>query len=98
MLIDHVTITVTGGKGGNGRVSFLRNAHTPKGGPDGGNGGNGGSVFLQGIDDILALRNFQFKKEIFAEEGVPGGKQKQFGRNGKDITIRLPIEIGRAHV
>lgn len=91
MLIDNVTITVTGGKGGNGRVSFRRTPQTAKGGPDGGNGGNGGSIFLQGIDDILALRNFQFKKEIHAEEGVPGGKQKQFGRNGMDTVIRLPV-------
>lgn len=91
MLIDNVTITVAGGKGGNGRVSFLRNARTPKGGPDGGNGGNGGSLFFQGIDDILALRNFQFKKELRAEDGIPGGKQKQFGRNGNDLVVKLPI-------
>lgn len=91
MLIDHVTITVAGGNGGNGRVSFLRNAQTSKGGPDGGNGGNGGNLFLQGVDDILALRNFQFKKELRAENGVPGGKQKQFGRNGSDLVVRLPV-------
>src|SRR5579883_2166191 len=91
MLIDNVTITVEAGKGGNGRVSFLRNAQTTKGGPDGGNGGNGGNVFIQGVDDILALRNFQYKKEIRAEEGVPGGKKKLFGRKGEDTTIRIPI-------
>lgn len=91
MLIDHVTINVCAGKGGNGRVSFLRNAQTPRGGPDGGNGGNGGNVFLQGIDDILALRNFQYKKDIEAEDGIPGGKNKLFGRKGEDTTIRVPI-------
>ena len=91
MLIDHVTITVEAGKGGNGRVSFLRNAQTTRGGPDGGNGGNGGSIFIQGIDDILALKNFQFKKHIKAEDGIPGGKKKLFGRNGEDTTIRIPI-------
>ena len=91
MLIDTVTITVKGGKGGNGRVSFLRNAQTRKGGPDGGNGGNGGNVFIQGVDDILGLQNFQFKKEIFAEDGIPGGKKKLFGRKGEDITIKLPL-------
>lgn len=91
MLIDTVTITVEAGKGGNGRISFRRNAQTAKGGPDGGNGGNGGNVFIQGIDDILGLQNFQFKKEIRAEEGVPGGKSKLFGRKGEDTTIRMPI-------
>jgi GTP-binding protein len=91
MLIDTVTITVEAGKGGNGRVSFRRNAQTARGGPDGGNGGNGGNVFIQGINDILGLQNFQFKKEIKAEEGVPGGKSKLFGRKGEDTTIRIPL-------
>lgn len=91
MLIDHVTITIEAGKGGNGRVSFLRNAQTRKGGPDGGNGGDGGNIFIQGVDDILALKNFQFKKHIQAEDGIPGGKKKLFGRKGEDTTIYLPI-------
>lgn len=91
MLIDTVTITISAGKGGNGRVSFLRNAQTARGGPDGGNGGNGGSIYLQGVDDIQALQHFQYKKEIHAEDGIAGGKQKQFGRNGKDTTVFLPI-------
>ncbi|HYK09063.1 MAG TPA: GTPase ObgE [Candidatus Eisenbacteria bacterium] len=91
MLIDTVTITVEAGKGGNGRVSFRRNAQTARGGPDGGNGGNGGNIFIQGINDILGLQNFQFKKEIKAEEGVPGGKSKLFGRKGEDTTIRVPL-------
>lgn len=91
MLIDTVTITIEAGKGGNGRVSFRRNAQTAKGGPDGGNGGNGGNIFLQGINDILGLQNFQFKKEIKAEEGIPGGKSKLFGRKGEDTTIRVPL-------
>ncbi|HSD98568.1 MAG TPA: GTPase ObgE [Patescibacteria group bacterium] len=91
MLIDTVTITIEAGKGGNGRVSFLRNAQTARGGPDGGNGGNGGNIFLQGVNDSSALQRFQYQKEIRAEEGIAGGKQKQFGRNGKDTTIYLPI-------
>lgn len=91
MLIDEVTITVKAGKGGNGSVHFRRNAQTAKGGPDGGNGGNGGNVYIQGIDDILGLQEFRFKKILSAEEGVAGGRQNLFGRNGKDLTIRIPM-------
>ncbi len=90
MLIDKVTITVKAGNGGNGAASFRRNAQTAKGGPDGGNGGNGGSVYFQGIDDILGLREFRFKKHLEAERGVNGAKQKLFGRNGMNLTIRVP--------
>lgn len=91
MLVDDIIITVTGGKGGDGKVSFRRNAQTSRGGPDGGSGGNGGDVFFQGINDITALNQFQYKKEIKAEEGVGGGKNNKFGRNGKSLTVQIPF-------
>lgn len=91
MLTDEVTITVKAGNGGNGAASFKRNAQTAKGGPDGGNGGNGGNVYFQGINDISALSVFAYKKKIIAEDGVKGGKQNLYGRNGKDTIVFLPI-------
>lgn len=91
MLIDEVTITVKGGDGGNGRISFKRNAQTARGGPDGGNGGNGGDLYFKGINDISALSEFSYKKSISAENGVDGGKQNLFGRNGKDKIVNVPI-------
>lgn len=91
MLIDDVTITIKAGDGGNGSAHFKRNAQTAKGGPDGGNGGNGGNLFVAPVNDILGLREFQYKKEIKAEDGVKGGKQNLYGRNGKDTTIFVPI-------
>ncbi|HUD09399.1 MAG TPA: GTPase ObgE [Patescibacteria group bacterium] len=91
MLIDEATITVKAGNGGNGRASFKRNAQTAKGGPDGGNGGNGGSVYAQGIDDIMALVEFRYKKSVRGEDGVGGGKQNLYGRNGKDLIVYFPI-------
>jgi GTPase len=91
MLIDDVTITIKAGNGGNGSVHFKRNAQTAKGGPDGGNGGNGGNLYVQGINDILGLREFQFKKSIQAEDGVNGGRQNLFGRNGEDTIIKIPL-------
>lgn len=91
MLIDEAVITVKGGTGGNGSSSLKRNAQTAKGGPDGGNGGNGGSVYIQGTNDITALSDFRYKKSVAAEEGVKGGKQNLYGRNGKDTIILLPF-------
>lgn len=91
MLVDDVTISIEAGNGGNGSMSLRRNAQTARGGPDGGNGGNGGSVYIQGIDDILGLAEFRFKKLIKAEDGIKGAKQNLFGRAGKDTVIRIPV-------
>lgn len=91
MLIDEAVINVRGGSGGNGAASFRRNAQTAKGGPDGGNGGNGGNVYLKGIDDVTALAQFRYKKKFSAEDGIKGGKQNLYGRNGKDLIISIPI-------
>jgi len=91
MLVDEVTITVRGGNGGNGAATFKRNAQTAKGGPDGGNGGNGGDLYFQGVNDISALSVFSYTKSIFAEDGIKGGKQNLFGRNGEDKTVPVPI-------
>jgi len=91
MLIDDITISIKAGDGGNGSVSFMRNARTARGGPDGGNGGNGGSVFFQGSTDIFDLGEFRYKKKIYAENGIPGKKQNLYGRNGENIIIRVPL-------
>jgi GTP-binding protein len=91
MLIDEVTISIKAGNGGNGAVHFIRNARTAKGGPDGGNAGNGGSVYFVGVDDIAALREFRFKKNLEAETGINGGRQNLYGRNGEDLLVKVPF-------
>ncbi|RJQ36912.1 GTPase ObgE [Candidatus Microgenomates bacterium] len=91
MLIDNVLITIKAGNGGNGAVTFKRNAQTPKGGPDGGNGGKGGDVYFQGINDITALSIFQFKKALKAQDGVAGGKNNLYGKNAEDLIIKVPL-------
>lgn len=91
MLIDEAKITTKAGSGGNGSASLKRNAQTAKGGPDGGNGGNGGSIYIEGINDITALSSFRYKKNVAAEDGIKGGKQNLYGRNGKDTIIPVPI-------
>lgn len=91
MFIDEVEITVKAGNGGNGAISFKRNAQTPKGGPDGGNGGNGGSIFIKGDSNYSDLREFRFKKYFKAEDGIAGSRNNLFGRNGKDLVIKVPF-------
>ncbi len=91
MLVDKVTVNVKAGNGGNGAISFKRNAQTAKGGPDGGNGGKGGDIYIQGIDDVLALSQFRYKKNLKAEDGIKGGKFNLYGRNGKDSVIYVPV-------
>ncbi len=91
MLIDDVTITVKAGNGGNGAATFRQNEGNPRGGPDGGNGGNGGDLFVQGIDDIMGLQIFRYKKVWKAEDGVSGKRKNLYGRNGQSLTIRIPV-------
>ena len=90
MLIDEVEITVKAGDGGNGAATF-RGGGRSKGGPDGGNGGDGGSIYFQGIDDPTALRQFQFKKILTANSGIPGQRSNLYGKNAADLIINVPL-------
>lgn len=91
MLVDDVRVTLSGGKGGDGIVSFRHDEGKAKGGPDGGNGGNGGSLYVIGVSDISALSKFQYKKQMKAEDGISGRKKTLFGRNGEDVIVPLPL-------
>lgn len=91
MLVDDVSITIKAGNGGNGSAAFKRNAQTAKGGPDGGNGGNGANIFFQGVSDLTALQQFQYKKQIRAEDGVSGKGKNLYGRNGTDLIVLVPL-------
>jgi GTPase len=90
MLIDHAIITVRGGKGGDGRVSFRREKYIPKGGPDGGNGGDGGSVYLTATQGIDTLLDFAGRHEWHAQNGEEGGIKDAAGCDGDDLEIRVP--------
>ena len=46
MFIDQVKVHLKAGNGGNGIVSFRREAHVPLGGPFGGDGGKGGDIIF----------------------------------------------------
>lgn len=79
-----------GGNGGDGVVSFRREAMVPRGGPDGGNGGRGGSVILVANRHLNSLYSFQYKRIYEAPNGRPGRGKNQTGRSGKELYIEVP--------
>ncbi|AKF40955.1 GTPase CgtA [Mycoplasmopsis canis] len=89
--IDEITISVQAGKGGNGMISFRREAHVDKGGPDGGDGGRGGHIYFVGDLGKNTLLSFYKNKHIVAEDGVNGGPKNLYGANAKDTYIKVPI-------
>lgn len=88
---DVIDITVQGGKGGDGGMSFLRLKYVPKGGPDGGHGGDGGSIYLEAIDDITSLDRLLSRKQYRAETGGQGEGRNRSGAAGEDLVLEVPV-------
>jgi GTP-binding protein len=80
MFLDDVRIVVRAGAGGDGAATFRREAHVPRGGPDGGDGGRGGSVYLRVDAGQTTLRDFRYKHQFSA---TPGG-----AASGRSATAR----------
>ena len=91
-MYDKAKIWVEGGGGGNGCISFRREAHVPRGGPDGGDGGHGGNVVLvcdPSKRDLAALRG---SKHFRAQQGRHGEGSNRQGARGEDVEI--PVAPG----
>ncbi len=89
-MYDKAKIWVEGGAGGNGCVSFRREAHVPRGGPDGGDGGHGGDVVLvcdASRRDLGALRG---SKHFRAGRGKGGEGSNRHGARGDELLIPVP--------
>jgi len=87
---DHAQISVQAGDGGDGSASFRREAHVPRGGPDGGDGGRGGHIYVVADAHLNTLLPFREQRRFKAERGGNGGGSRKHGRDGKDLTIRVP--------
>jgi len=90
MLHDRAKIHVQAGAGGNGCMSFRREAHVPRGGPDGGDGGHGGAVVLVCDDSLRDLQSFRRKAHHRAGRGGHGEGSQRHGADGETLTIRVP--------
>jgi GTPase len=95
---DRARILVAGGAGGDGASTFRREAHVPRGGPDGGDGGNGGDVVLIVEPGQTTLGDFQRKRHFRANAGSRGTGRKAHGRSAADVLVRVPPgTVVRAH-
>jgi len=90
MLYDHAKINVHAGGGGDGCMSFRREAHVPKGGPDGGDGGRGGDVVLICSDSLRDLQAFRRRGQFKADRGGHGQGNQRFGADGETLEIAVP--------
>ena len=72
-------------------MSFRREAHVPKGGPDGGDGGHGGDVVLKADASVSSLVDYRFKHHFKAQRGTHGKGSKMHGARGEDLVLRVPV-------
>ena len=72
-------------------MSFRREAHVPKGGPDGGDGGHGGNVVVKADGCVSSLIEYRFKHHFKAQRGTHGKGSKMHGARGEDLILRVPV-------
>lgn len=89
--VDSAQLHAKAGDGGAGCVSFRREAHVAKGGPDGGDGGNGGDVWLVADHNQASLLGFQDHPFRRATDGQHGTSKRQHGKRGKDVDVAVPL-------
>ncbi len=87
---DEAVIEVCGGRGGRGKVSFLRTRSRPRGGPDGGSGGGGGNVVAQVDPNLATLAEYVRQRRWQAPDGVGGGSVRCHGANGRELVLAVP--------
>jgi GTP-binding protein len=90
MFTDRAVLEVRAGAGGNGALSFRREAHVPKGGPDGGDGGRGGDVVLRCDDSLRDLQAFRRRVHFRAERGGHGQGSQRHGADGETLVVAVP--------
>ncbi|MGZ7000054.1 MAG: GTPase ObgE [Acidimicrobiia bacterium] len=88
--IDEAQLNVRGGDGGAGCMSFRKESHTPKGGPDGGDGGSGGDVWLEADRNVASLLSFRDHPHRRAASGTHGQGKQRHGASGSDLVVSVP--------
>jgi len=90
MFLDSVKVWLRAGDGGAGASTFRREAHVPRGGPDGGDGGRGGSIHLRVDPGETTLRDYQVKHHFRAPAGGRGERARRHGKAGEDLVLDVP--------
>jgi GTP-binding protein len=88
--VDEVPVNLRGGDGGAGAVSFRREAHVARGGPDGGTGGRGGDVVVEADRNVASLLAFRDHPHRRAESGGHGAGSRKHGKRGADLVVGVP--------
>ena len=88
--VDEVQVNLRGGDGGAGAISFRREAHVPKGGPDGGDGGKGGDVIVRADRNVASLLAFRDHPHRRAASGTHGSGKRRHGAGGDDLIVPVP--------
>ena len=88
--VDECQLCARGGDGGAGAVSFRREAHVPRGGPDGGDGGHGGDVWLVADRNAASLLAFRDHPHRAAKSGTHGQGGRRHGSSGTDLEVAVP--------
>src|SRR4030066_800618 len=91
MFIDRLKIFVHAGDGGNGCVSFRREAYVPRGGPNGGHGGKGGDVVIETSSNLNTLLDQKYHQHYIAKRGVHGKGKDMRGKDGEDVIVKVPV-------
>ena len=90
MFLDQVKVHVRAGDGGDGAATFRREAHVPRGGPDGGDGGRGGSVHLRVDAGQTTLADYRRQRHFKATSGGAGSGSRRHGKAGRDLVLAVP--------
>ncbi|MGH7150790.1 MAG: GTPase ObgE, partial [Planctomycetota bacterium] len=91
MFRDEASITVRGGRGGDGISTFRREKYVPRGGPSGGDGGRGGDVTLLVDPSVTSLIDFVRRREWAAGSGGRGGSSLKHGSDGASLLLPVPM-------
>ena len=88
--VDECGVNVCAGDGGAGVVSFRREAHVSRGGPDGGDGGDGGNIWIEANHNVASLLAFRDHPHRRAKSGTHGSGGKRHGKSAEELIIRVP--------
>jgi GTP-binding protein len=88
--VDRAVVEVVAGTGGSGAEAFRRETGVPRGGPSGGDGGKGGDVIVEADGNLTTLLDYSYRRHYKAQRGQHGEGKNRTGRDGEDVTLKVP--------